>query len=227
MEFLPGSGSSSRRDAARRLEYLVFDLETTGLGDGCRIVEFGAVVLDGALNVRSCYETLINPGQAPGPTWLHGLSKETLDFAPPFASLAGDIERLFRDRVVVAHNLRFDWGVLRRSFCALDVRAPVTLGGVCTAQLARRLLGGASSLGRLCRRLGLDHSAPHRAGADAAATVEVFRVLRSLQASVPTGRPCPVFSGAWRLPRSVPPVRRTDVAAELAAAVLEADYSAR
>lgn len=203
------SDSAERR--GERAEYVVFDLETTGLGDRCQIVEFAAIVLDHDLRLRDCYETLVNPDCLPGPTWLHGLDRATLTLAPLFEEVAGDVEHLFRDRIVVAHNLRFDWSVLRRAFGSLCVYAPATCGGVCTANVSRRLLGGMSGLRRVCGRLGVHHGELHRALHDVTATVGVFRALRDLAPEETSGRPCPVFSGAWRLRRSLPPVRRADV----------------
>jgi DNA polymerase III epsilon subunit-like protein len=199
-------------------EYLVFDLETTGLGDRCRIVEIACIVLGPGLETRACYETLVNPEGAPGPTWLHGLSRRTLQLAPMFEDVAGDIERLFRDRVPVAHNFRFDWGVLRRSFAPFGVEAPATPGGICTAAVARRVLGGSSALGRVCGRLGIDYPAPHRAEADAAAAVQVLKVLRALAPERTSGRPCPTFAGAWRLRGPLPAMPRAKAESSLTTA---------
>jgi DNA polymerase-3 subunit epsilon len=197
-----------RRRSDPSCQYLVFDLETTGLGNSCRIVEFAGLVLDPSLRSLGLYETVIDPGVAPGPTWLHGLSRQTLDGAPCFSGVAADIERLFRDRIIVAHNLRFDWSTLRRAFRVLDVEAPTTPGGVCKAEVARHAIGGSRDLVSLCRRLGVEHATPHRAACDVAATAEVLRILRQLAPSATRGHPCHLFAGAWRLQRSVPPRRR-------------------
>jgi DNA polymerase III epsilon subunit-like protein len=188
--------------------YLVLDIETTGLGDGCRIVEFAALVLDGEGVLVDRYETLIDPGSAPGPTRLHGIDAVMLQAAPRFVDVAGEIQRLFRDRVPVAHNLRFDWRALRCAYERLGVDLPPTTAGVCTARLSRRIVGGPCSLVQVCRRLGIDHTEPHRAGPDAMATLQVFRALCEVEPSIAQRRPCPVFAGVWRLPRSVPPVPR-------------------
>jgi DNA polymerase-3 subunit epsilon len=135
-----------------------------------------------------------------------------LTSAPSFEDVAADIEKLFRDRIVVAHNLRFDWSVLRRSFESLDVYPPATCGGVCTAKVSRQVLGGISGLSRVCGRLGVSHGDFHRALSDATATVDVLRSFCELAPQEISGRPCPVFSGAWRLHRSLPAVPRADVA---------------
>lgn len=156
----------------------------------------------------------MNPCGTPGPTWLHGLDQRLLTVAPTFEQVAGDIERLLRDRVLVAHNLRFDWNVLRRSFADIGVTGPVTPAGVCTAKLAARVLEGAAALGPVCRRLGIDLTTPHRARADAVATADVFRALSAAAPTLVRGRPLPVLAGAWRLPRSEAPVSRA-VALEL------------
>lgn len=200
------------RDRPFATGYLVFDVETTGLGDRCRIVEFAGLLLDDDAMLSDQYETLVDSESAPGPTRLHGIDATMLHMAPRFVDVAGEIQRLFRDRIPVAHNLRFDWGVLRRAYERLGVEMPAT-AGICTAQLSRRILGGPCALTQVCRRLGIDHPQPHRAGTDATATWEVFRALRQLEPRLVYGRPCPVFAGAWRLPRSLPARRRADLEA--------------
>lgn len=133
--------------------------------------------------------------------------------APSFADVAGDIQRLFRDRIPVAHNLRFDWDVLRRAYAPLGVDLPFAPAGVCTVQLARLVLGGGVSLPQICQRLGITHQHPHRAGPDAAATAAVFLALRHALRRGGSGRPCPPFPGAWRLAQSTAPmVRLTSIA---------------
>ncbi len=187
--------------------YLVFDVETTGLARGCRVVEFAAVALDGAGTIVDRYETMVNPESPPGPTWLHGLDSEMLAVAPTFLEVAGDIQRLFRDRVPVAHNLRFDWGVLRRAYGLLGVEMPISAAGVCTAALSRRHLSGRRSLAHVCQRLRIVHTEPHRAGPDAEATAAILTALLA-RGGPALGRPCPPFAGAWRLPRSQAPKPR-------------------
>lgn len=188
--------------------YFVFDVETTGLGDRCQIVEFAGVLLNAEGDLVGSYETLVKPGSGPGPTRVHGISAAMLNGAPTFAEVAGDIERLFRDRVPVAHNLRFDWGVLRRSYASLGVDLPAAPGGICTARWSRRLFPGPCALVAVCCRLGVDYAHPHRAGSDAVAAAAVFREIRRIEPQLAVGRPCPPFAGAWHLPRSVPGVSR-------------------
>lgn len=193
--------------AERQCSVVVFDVETTGLSAHCRLVEFAAVVIDPAGEVVERYETMIDPGSPPGPTWLHGLDSGMLGRAPKFGAVAGDIQRLFRDRVPVAHRLDFDWAVLRRAFEPLGVSMPVAPAGVCTAALATRHLGTRSSLSALCRRLGIEHAGPHRAGPDAEATAAVYLALLASGARA-HGRPLSPFAGSWRLERSASPVPR-------------------
>lgn len=207
-----GTCRQRTRDERASTGYLVFDIETTGLGYGCRIVEFAGLVIDDAGALVDRYETLVDPGCAPGPTRLHGIDALMLQAAPRFVEVAGDIQRLFRDRIPVAHNLRFDWRVLRCAYERLGVDMPSTTAGVCTARLSRQIVGGSCTLVEVCRRLGIVHTDPHRAGPDARASLAVFRALRDVEPSVARGRPCPAFAGAWRLPRSVAPVPRSGLA---------------
>ena len=183
------------QDAA---EYVVIDLETTGLGHGARILEIACVVLrsDGAVVAES--ESVVDPGSAVGPTWLHGITMDMAAEAPRFVEVASHFEEILRGRIHVAHNLAFDRRILRYEFARLGVTYPMSHGGICTADLARRCLG-TGELRRVCKILGIDHEDPHRAMPDALAAAAVFR---RLMIQAPSRRPCPPFAGSWRLPLS-------------------------
>lgn len=177
----------------------VVDLETTGLGPRAKIVEVALRVLDRSGRVTSRWETLVNPGRSPGAGHIHGLDDTMLRNAPTFAEIAGMVELALRGRVPVAHNLAFDWAVLRREYALLDVQVKLVSGGICTAQVVRRWLGGRCDLAAVCRRMSVEHLRPHRAGDDAEAVLAVLRALVDRGAPFPQVRPCPPFPGAWRL----------------------------
>lgn len=186
--------------AQSRCEYVVFDLETTGLGAGARVIEIACVVLASDGSVISEIESLVDAGGEVGPAWLHGITPSMVAEAPRFAQVASLVERTLQGRIHVAHNLAFDRRILRHEFGLLGVSYPLTHGGICTADLARRCLG-AGELAEACEILGIDHTNPHRAMPDAVATADVFRAL---MLEAPVRRSCPAFPGAWRLPASVP-----------------------
>lgn len=189
-------------------EFAVVDVETTGLGRTDRIVEFACEVIGIGGRVVRRYETLVDPGRRPGPSRVHGITREMLSAAPRFLEVGAEIGRLLRGRVVVAHHLSFDWGFIREEFRRVSVDVPPVARGVCTAQLVRLSRGGSARLQTVCRDLGIDYSAPHSAANDARAAAQVFLALRMHLGELPSFRPSAPFRGAWRLPRSASPVPR-------------------
>lgn len=179
--------------------WCVIDVETTGLGASSRIVEvaFERLADDGTI-VDAC-TTVVNPGRETGASWVHGLTREDVADAPGFADVAGVVEQALRDCVPVAHNLAFDWAVLRREYARLGVHAPPSGHGVCTLALARAVLGQRCRLDRACVELGLDPGSDrHRAASDVRATAALFLALRE-RVRVPRYRVLAPFPGSWRL----------------------------
>lgn len=186
------------------VEWAVIDTETTGLGPGARIVEIAIVVLNADLAEVSSWSSLIDPQSTVGATRVHGLSQGDLVGAPSFRAVALTVETLLAGRRPVAHNLDFDWGMLRREFQRLEVEVPPDHRGVCTARMCEDHFGARYPLGDLCERLGFPHSSPHQALPDALAAAEVFRRLRSLGKEPALTRALPGFARSWTLPRSEP-----------------------
>lgn len=188
-------------------EWIVFDLETTGLSPRCRIVEF-ACELTSNREVIGRYETIMHPGRMVGPTRIHGITDEMVAVAPRFEEVAGSIARLFVGRVPVAHNLRFDWSVLRTEFSRSGVDIPPEPRGICTATAPLGSLDRRVSLRRRCEQLGVPLVHPHRAAWDVRATRSVACRLASRGELRQVTRPLDAFSGMWRLPPSVAPYPR-------------------
>ena len=165
-------------------EFVVFDLETTGLSAARdRICEIGAVRVR-ALEVRETFATLVRPGVVLPPTIarLTGIRDEELRGAPRpelavrrFLAFAGNAP-------LGAHNARFDVAFLDRSVERLTgrrVAAPV----VDTVWLARRLLHRRSerfALRQLAHFFGTSCEPCHRALPDAIATAEILVALLGL-----------------------------------------------
>lgn len=165
-------------------EFVVFDLETTGLSAiRNRMCEIGAVRVR-ALAIEDTFETLVNPGSAlpPNIAALTGIRDADLRRAPRpelavrrFLGFAGDAS-------LTAHNARFDMAFLEREVERLTgrrVAAPV----VDTVWLARRLLQRRSerfSLAALAHFFGTSTSPCHRALPDAVATAEILVSLLGL-----------------------------------------------
>src|SRR3954452_24914755 len=91
-------------------EFVVFDLETTGLSPARdRICELGAVRVRG-LELVDSFESLVNPGIAlPEPVArLTGLRQQELAAAPPAAAVVRRFLAFAGDALLVAHNAGFD-----------------------------------------------------------------------------------------------------------------------
>lgn len=139
----------------------LIDLETTGLSPvSDRITEIGVVLLDEG-KVTDCWSSLINPGQAVPPEiqWLTGLSADRLAQAPRFEQIWPVLSRLISQRILVAHNARFDHGFLKAELRRMGMRHFTEV--LCTAQLSRRLNPDTRGHGldALCLRHGLESRA--------------------------------------------------------------------
>ena len=85
------------------------------------------------------WQSLVNPGvHVPaGITALTGIDNEMLADAPPFERIARELRERLEGRVFVAHNVRFDYGFIRREFARLGT--PWRSPNLCTVRLSRAL----------------------------------------------------------------------------------------
>jgi DNA polymerase III epsilon subunit family exonuclease len=160
-------------------EFVVFDLETTGLSaERNRICEFGAVRVR-ALEPVDTFQSLVNPGVAlPEPVArLTGLREQELRNAPSVSSVLRRFLSFVGDDMLVAHNARFDQRFLERQLLMRHGGRRLSEPPLCTAALARRLLEGRIrrvGLASLANFFGVPTRPCHRALPDAEATAEVL-----------------------------------------------------
>jgi|GEM_PF-3107085 len=195
------------RSAPRRV-YAVLDVETTGRALTSRIVEIACLIVAEDGSIIEEYESLIDPGRLVGATHVHGIDAAMLQGAPRFGDVASHVIGMLAGNTVVAHNLAYDWAILRGEFHRLGVGLPVSPKGICTAALVRATVGGSVPLGDACRRLGIDHDQPHTAAGDARATAAVLWSLRSHLGSLPQFAQVSRVDRLWRLHPPVAPVPR-------------------
>jgi DNA polymerase III epsilon subunit family exonuclease len=163
---------------------VVFDLETTGLSAvRNRICEIGAVRVR-ALEPAETFQSLVNPGvPLPAPVAsLTGLRDQELRDAPPVSSVVRRFLDFAGDDLLVAHNARFDQRFLERQLLLMHGRR-LSEPPLCTAALARRLLGGRIrrvGLASLAHFFGVPTRPCHRALPDAEATAQVLVHLMGL-----------------------------------------------
>ena len=166
-------------------QYVAVDLEMTGLNARAdRILEIGAVkVVDGMLT--DTFQTLVNPQRQLSSeiTALTGISQEMLSDAPKqreaflrFLEFAGELPLL-------GHNILSDYRFLKQ--CAVNERLTFERKGIDTLKIARKLLKEPEkkSLEALCAYFQIAQGRAHRALDDAAASAELFLVLKSAYGS--------------------------------------------
>jgi len=165
-------------------EFVVFDLETTGLSAARnQICEVGAVRVR-ALELVDSFQSLVNP-RVPLPAAvarLTGLREHELRRAAPASSVLNRFLSFTGDALLVAHNARFDQRFLEQQLLLLHGRR-LSEPPLCTAALARRLLEGRLrrvSLASLAYFFGVPTTPCHRAQPDAEATAQILVQLIGL-----------------------------------------------
>jgi len=163
--------------------WTVVDLETTGVGASARIVEIGAVRLEGEEQVARL-SRLVDPGipMPPRISKLTGIRDRDLAGAGPLRPAVAELLSLARGSIFVAHNASFDVGMLDRALMRLD-GTRIGMRVLDTVALARRLLAGRLArfdLASLSERFDVLVRPCHRALPDALATAEVLVALIGL-----------------------------------------------
>src|SRR5919201_214213 len=165
-------------------EFVVFDLETTGLSAArSQICEVGAVRVR-ALELVDSFQSLVNPRVAlPEPiARLTGLREQELRRAPAVRTVLRRFLDFAGDDLLVAHNARFDQSFLERQLLLVQGRR-LSEPPLCTAALARRLLEGRIrrvGLSSLANFFGVPTRPCHRALPAAEATAQVLVHLNGL-----------------------------------------------
>ncbi|GAA4274611.1 exonuclease domain-containing protein [Aquimarina gracilis] len=162
--------------------YTVIDVETTGKGIlGNRITEICIVQLRGN-KILDKFTSLVNPEQSIPSfiTGLTGIDNDMVRNAPKFHEIAERIIEITTDAIFVAHNVSFDYNVIREEFRNLGYT--FTRKKLCTVRLSRKLIPGlfSYSLGRLCSSLNIPLIDRHRAEGDTDATVILFQRILTL-----------------------------------------------
>jgi DNA polymerase-3 subunit epsilon len=159
--------------------YSVVDIETTGNGyRGQKITEISIFIFDGEKIVDE-FTSLVNPEQKIPHfiTNLTGITDAMVRTAPKFYEIAKKIAEITKDTIFVAHNVNFDYNIIKDEFKSLGF--DFKRKKLCTVRLSRKIIPGLSSysLGNICSAEGIEIAARHRAKGDAEATVELFRRL--------------------------------------------------
>ncbi len=157
-------------------EYVVFDIETTGLSPKFnKIIEIGAVrIKDG--KIVDTFSKFVNP-EVPIPysiTKLTSINDSMVLDSPTIETVLPEFLEFVGDAILVAHNASFDTSFIREFSKRLGLSFDCTV--VDTLGLAHILVPelGKFTLDRLCKQFNVSLENHHRACDDADATARIF-----------------------------------------------------
>lgn len=157
-------------------DFIVFDLETTGLSSyNDKITEIGAVRVSNG-NIVDVFDELVNPEKfIPEKIQeITGITNEMVAGKPTIEEVLPKFLEFSKDAIFVGQNADFDIGFVRENCLLLNIPfEPIYLD---TLPMARAVFPdmGRFSLDKLARKLNVELINHHRACDDATATAKVF-----------------------------------------------------
>jgi DNA polymerase III epsilon subunit family exonuclease len=164
---------------AKDTEYVVFDVETTGLSaiNGDRIIEIAAMKIRRG-KVVDTFESLINPQrEVPAESQqVHKITPEMLASAPTAQDILPGIIPFIGGACLVGHNVKFDLDFLCHELSLIGRKLQEETPAVDTLKMAKYLLPVLSShrLAHVAHALGIQIEETHRALADVQLTVAIL-----------------------------------------------------
>lgn len=184
-------------------DYVVFDLETTGIStQKDEVIEISAVKVKAGEAVEE-FTSLVNPGRPipVGASRVNHITDDMVKDSPSFSEVLKEFLDFVGDMVLVGHNIHtFDMKFIFRDAQRYYGRT-VDNDYIDTLPLARMCLGQLSQhrLGDLARHYGISAAGAHRALADCYMNQKVFECLgkemRKVRAGMDGGRGCPRCGG--------------------------------
>ena len=159
--------------------FAILDVETTGgKYNEEKITDIAILVYDGAKIINS-FETLINPGKPIQPfvQRLTGIDNDLVKYSPKFKDVSENIFEITKDKIIVAHNVSFDFRVIKNEFENINIKFQRNL--LCTVELSKLIFPNLKSykLTNLLSNFGIVNENPHRANSDALGALELFKLL--------------------------------------------------
>ena len=157
-------------------EFVVFDLETTGLSSAnSAIMEIGAVKIRN-FEIVDRFSCFVNPKMSiPLKIQeLTGINNAMVDNEPEIKDIMPRFMEFIKDSVLVAHNAEFDMGFVRESCKRLGIKFENS--SIDTIAVAKVLLPELKryKLNVVAKALGVSLKNHHRAVDDAQATADIF-----------------------------------------------------
>lgn len=163
------------------VRFMFFDTETAGLSGG--VCDLGIVETDVNFKILRSWGGLIDPEMkiSPGAMGIHHITDEMVRYEPTMAEFFGQFGPILSrpGTVYIGHNIAFDIKAIAghsQDYLTLDHQR------ICTLRLARKQWpdNPDHKLQTLRYQFGLDAGTAHRAMGDALATVNLARLIASL-----------------------------------------------
>jgi DNA polymerase-3 subunit epsilon len=155
-------------------EFIVVDVETTGLSPiDHRVVQIALVRVNNGI-ITEMFESLFNPEGLVGKTEIHGITQSQVDTAPYFRDKVSEIAKFIEGRTLVAHNARFDLAFMRAEFDRSGAQLP-WIEPFCTLRASEYYLPNLErrKLSDCCDAIGIKIEDAHTATGDAMATAKL------------------------------------------------------
>ena len=158
-------------------DYISVDIENPNTR-GNSICSIGIIIVKDNKIIDKKY-SLINPEDRfdINNSKITGLTYADVKDAPTFKEYWKIIEDLFKNNIIVGHNITYDLSVISKALERYDIDAPV-FNYYCTLKLSRKYINTNSySLNSLCDLLKINLDNHHNALEDALASQQIFEYL--------------------------------------------------
>lgn len=175
----PENVAALRERTLRDLDFVVFDVETTGLdlAGGDTVVSIGAVrVVNGRVRPLETFERLVDPLRPipPESVRFHGVTDAAVAGAPPLPVVLAQFARFAGEAVLVAHNAAFDLAAIAPGARAAGLRFEQAVLDTLLISAWLDPEQAAHSLDAIAAREGIPITARHDALADALAEAAIL-----------------------------------------------------
>jgi DNA polymerase-3 subunit epsilon len=173
----------SSDDMSRRV--VIFDTETTGLGSEHEIVEIAMIETIEGIKTGRYIHFFVNPDceNTKKAYEIHRLTKESLSSHPKFWQIAHKIATFVGTSSMMAHNAKFDMGMLNRGMIKGGLRPYPPERFICTKKMANTLFPGErAGQDPLCHKFGVDNFNRETTGIHSAIedTVQLYHIFRGM-----------------------------------------------
>lgn len=163
-------------------EYVVVDLETTGLdpNKGCEIIEIGITEIINGKIVKN-YSRFVKP-ERDIPSFITGITNITNEMVKNEDSIDKVLPRFRKyigDRTIIAHNAKFDLKFL--NFYLSELGLDNITNHICTLELLKKsktYKGKNKKLETACEYYNIENKNAHRADSDTLATAKLFLIIK-------------------------------------------------